>query len=880
MANKEHNSQDKNPRIGILLHREGFLEEEDLKRALEIQHNEKRLTGAPLGRIFTETKLLSVNDLKSLLNHPQLRGTIGSLAVRKGLITEDQLHDCLREKEHGKPLGEFLVQKGLITPSDLQSLITEQLNAPKLGKLALLQGLINQRDLEEALRIQKTPRSLGQILCDMGVISPLDLHYVVHKYGKQLKLGEILIKLNYIDEETLNNALMEQKNSSDSLGDILLSKKIITGQQLQEALSVQANIPFESLEGFSYKEEEKGYLTKIISRKYAEKNLILPVSQNDNSLILAVIRPESLLAAYELATVYRHLKISCILITPEKFNELFEILYSEQLGLVTSASTSDEELVTPSCNIDFMQAKLDEDMELESKQAPIYDNGRDIEAEEIVNFIISYAISNRASDIHIEQDREGIKLRYRIDGVLNDINIKWLKDKLQEKIGSIISRIKIISNLDIAEKRLPQDGVFRINYYDKTKGRRTDLDFRVATCKGITGENIVIRILDSGSGDVDLEGLDHSPHVLKPFKRCLGSSAGIILVTGPTGSGKSTTLYGALKYVYNPSLKIITAEDPIEYSFPGIMQTQIHPKIGLTFARLLRSFLRLDPDVILVGEIRDEETAKISFDAAQTGHLVLSTLHTNDSISSVSRLFDLGIDPTQIISSLSCVLAQRLVRKICPVCMKEHVPDEEEWSLFFEEYPAHLKFYKGDGCESCGFTGYKGRTLLSEVFMVDKDISKAIANKADADGLKRLAMEFGMKTMLDDALLKLRDTTLSEIRRVIPNEMIERFRTQHNKVLTKSYEHEEKLQYKDKYKGKGLILSDPLKDHEIIKDMYKKHTSVATKSNGQSTNISYNEFREFITESFNDICRKYGCSRVAFDIEIRNRRVEISALPY
>lgn len=253
----------------------------------------------------------------------------------------------------------------------------------------------------------------------------------------------------------------------------------------------------------------------------------------------------------------------------------------------------------------------------------------------------------------------------------------------------------------------------------------------------------------------------------------------MILVSGPTGSGKSSTLYAALQYINGPGIKIITAEDPIEYSFPGIMQTQINTKIDLTFARLLRSFLRLDPDVILVGEIRDQETAGISFDAAQTGHVLLSTLHTNDSVSAVSRLVDLGIDYNQIASNLIGVVSQRLVRRNCIKCSRPCTPAKEEWSLFFNRYPEHIHFHKGIGCKACDFTGYSGRTLVSELFEISPKITLAISCKSSENELKRLAVSAGMKTMADDGLMKMNQISLSELIRVLPLEMIKEFKSRH-----------------------------------------------------------------------------------------------------
>lgn len=860
-----------NLRIGDLLVKEGFVKQEDIQRALTIQKEEAELAKYPLGQILVRMGAIQEEDLQGLLNHPELKRDLGSLAIEKGYITRTQLAEALRKQTPGQPLGDLLVKEGYLSPEQLQDLQKEQMNSKRLGELAVQKNLIDEKTLQHALKIQKSPRVLGEILCDLELVSPLDLYYVLNKYKKQFKLGEILIRLGYIDKETLNQALREQRHSSESLGEILVRKQLITNEQLQEALSRQCNIPFRNLRGFAYSEEDKKVLSGIISRKYAEKNLMIPISLIGKDLTLAIVRPENIHTARELKGLYSNLNIKCVLITEEKFSELFEVLYSAKLGrFQTKVDQEEQEEEESPKGIDFMQIELDEDMDSDADEGPVYD-AQDIEAEELVNFIIKYGISNGASDIHIEQDREGAKLRYRIDGVLQDVNISWLKKKLQEKAGSIISRIKIISNLDIAERRLPQDGVFRINYYDKARGQKYDLDFRVATCRAIAGENVTIRILDSRKANVGLESLNHSPHVLEPFKRFLKSSAGMILVSGPTGSGKSSTLYAALKYIYDPGIKIITAEDPIEYSFPGIMQTQVNPKIDLTFSRLLRSFLRLDPDVILVGEIRDEETAKIGFDAAQTGHLLLSTVHTNDSVSAVPRLMDLNVERAQIAASLSCVLAQRLVRRICPSCIMEIVPDEKEWAIIFDEYPSHLQFYKGKGCEACGYTGYQGRTLLSEIFVVDKDIASALSKGAEVDDIKVIAMEKGMLTMLDDGLMKLRLTTLSEIIRVVPHDMIQTFRMRERQRRMREEELPEGAQQ--------FMLTDVRAQSDVINGIYDAYEKLISTNGGKGRRVDRPIFVEFIKESFEKICREHNCSKVSFILEKNHDGVEISALP-
>ncbi len=859
-----------NMRIGALLVREGFVRQEDIQRALEIQKKEVELSRYPLGQILVGMGAIKEEDLNELLNHPELKRDLSTLAIEKGYITRQQLAECLKKQSPGQPLGDLLVKEGFLTPEQLKDLQNEQLKSKRLGELAVQKNLIDEKTLKRALKIQKSPRVLGEILCDLELVNPLDLYYVLNKYKKQFKLGEILVRLGYVDKESLNQALQEQRHSSESIGEILVRKKLITTEQLQDALSRQCNIPFRSLKGFTYSEEDKRRLAGIISQKYAEKNLMIPISLIGKDLTLALVRPENIHTARELKSLYTHLNIKCILVTENKFSELFEILYSKKLGRFQGLQEKEEEADETSQGMDFMQIELDEDMEGDADEGPVYD-AQDIEAEELVNFIIKYGISNGASDIHIEQDREGAKLRYRIDGVLQDVNISWLKKKLQEKAGSIISRIKIISNLDIAERRLPQDGVFRINYYDKARGQKYDLDFRVATCRAIAGENVTIRILDSRKANVGLESLNHSPHVLEPFKRFLKSSAGMILVSGPTGSGKSSTLYAALKYIYDPGIKIITAEDPIEYSFPGIMQTQVNPKIGLTFSRLLRSFLRLDPDVILVGEIRDEETAKIGFDAAQTGHLLLSTVHTNDSVSAVPRLMDLNVERAQIAASLSCVLAQRLVRRICPSCITEVVPDEKEWAILFDEYPSHLQFYKGKGCEACGYTGYQGRTLLSEIFVVDKDIAVALTKGAEVDDIKRIALDKGMLTMLDDGLMKLKETTLSEIIRVIPHDMIQSFRSR-NKEYGFQGPH---------FQGGSnrFLVSDAKAQTDVIENIYETYERLISTNGGQGKRVEQGLFTEFIQKSFEEICKNYQCSKVSFVVEKNEGKVEVSAFP-
>jgi type IV pilus assembly protein PilB len=525
------------------------------------------------------------------------------------------------------------------------------------------------------------------------------------------------------------------------------------------------------LDNFFYDELHKNDLIKFISEKYARRNMILPLMLEGRLLLIGIAYPDGFTAIDELRLIYRNLNMKTAFITEKRFVTLFTSLYNVIFKAPVKTVNELDKLPSNANLFNFKKLTA-----REKQKSTIY-AGAETEIKKIVDYIINYGISNGASDIHFEQDRKGVTLRYRIAGLCQEPEIPWLKNKLKEKPEAVISRIKVMSNLDIAERRFPQDGVFRASY--KENKQTFDLDFRVAVCPAIVGENITIRILDSRKVGLGLNNLNHSKHVLTPLRPMFKSSAGLILVSGPTGSGKSSTLYAALQYINEPQIKIITAEDPIEYSFPGIMQTQINTKIDLTFARLLRSFLRLDPDVILVGEIRDQETASISFDAAQTGHLLLSTIHTNDSISVVSRLLDLGIDYNQIASNLIGVVSQRLIRRNCSKCSRPFEPPKDEWSLFFNQYPDHTIFYKGIGCKACDFTGYSGRTLVSELFEIDRTMTLAISCRTNETKLKQIAIKNGMRTMADDGLMKMSQISLSELIRVLPLEMIKEFKTRH-----------------------------------------------------------------------------------------------------
>ena len=888
---KAISDQEKEPfRLGEMLVKKKFITEGDLERALGIQQFEIKLQNQPIGQILVEMNALNQMEVEGIIDHPHLREKLGAMAIDQGFITEDELNDCIRNKKDGQLIGQVLVSRGYLSDEELNKLINEQISSPKFGQLAVSLGLVDNETLRKALRIQKSTRRLGEILCDIGVINPVDLNRCLQKAKKDLDITDTFVEMGFITEDELNKLKAASRFEENEIGEIMVKKNIISEVDLQTAYSRHYNIPFETLTGFTYNSEEKQVLSKIISRKYSESKLILPISLYENELTIALYRPSNKLDyIYELKNMYRAYDFHSMLITKGKFEELFEVLYSTHLG---TGDAKDEKggPLSKSPDVDVVELNIDEN-KIPERDPTIQAVNNDMEAEELVNFILSYGITNGASDIHIEQSRKGVKLRYRFDGILRETGIGWLKDKIQEKAPSIISRIKILSNLDITEKRLPQDGSFRMNYYDKNKKEKIDLDFRVAVCNGAVDENVTIRILDPRNAERGLESLNHSHHIIEPFKHLLKTPSGIVLVVGPTGSGKTSTLYAALNYIDNPGIKIITAEDPIEYQFPNIMQTQVNLKINLTFARLLRSFLRFDPDIIFVGEIRDEETAKIAFDAAQTGHLILSTLHTNDSPGAISRLTELGVEYGQLASSLMCVLAQRLVRKICPSCIEEYLPDQKEWEPLFKTLPSHLRFYRGAGCEKCNHSGYDGRIVLSEIFTLTPEINQAL-NKGyyDESQFSKLVIESGMETMIDDGISKLSQTTLSEIIRMLPHDMIRKFRNRQHSQHDVDLLVEELLEGKYSETSEDEIIQEST-SFEIINPETETskldlilggYETFRKKIMGNDIDpVDPQVFKEFIVESFYKVYEKQPCKSITFNIQENDGKdkIEIFAVP-
>ncbi len=526
----------------------------------------------------------------------------------------------------------------------------------------------------------------------------------------------------------------------------------VTEEQLLAVLSEFFDVPYVDLREVNIPEE----LVKIIPRDTAEKTLIVPFARSGPTLKVAMKDPSDVQVREKIRfnTGYRIQPFVALdFRIKEKLEEIYGKAEEEFFSRITQEifqESPKEEIPELQDVISKSQVLSLDDLKQLATQAPVV---------KLVNAIILEALKRGASDIHVEPFEKELRIRYRIDGVLHVVA------RYQPEIkDAVVARFKVLSNMDIAEKRLPQDGRMRARF----KGR--DIDFRVSTVPTIYGEKVVLRILDKGGLKLDLSELGLEDREYELLKKAIFSPYGMVLVTGPTGSGKTTTLYSSLLTVNTPEVNIMTVEDPVEYNLYGINQVQVKPEIGLTFARALRAFLRQDPDIIMVGEIRDTETAEIAIEAALTGHLVFSTLHTNDAPSTVTRLIDMGIENFLVSSSIILVIAQRLARRICPYCKEEFAYPKEVLKEvgFSDEEILSLKTYRGKGCEKCDYTGYKGRVALYEVMEMVSEIRDAVVKGKNADEIRKLAVKHGMRTLREVGKIKVSKgvTTPEEVLRV------------------------------------------------------------------------------------------------------------------
>jgi type IV pilus assembly protein PilB len=545
------------------------------------------------------------------------------------------------------------------------------------------------------------------------------------------RIGQILLSEGEIDENQLDKALEIQKNNGDVIGSILIQEGFITRDQLYKHLESQIGVSYINLEGIEVPEE----IISLVSRKIVLKYHLIPVNLEDGVLTVAMSDPLNMFAIDDLRLETGN-EIKPMLADSVQISEMIPVYYKEpELGV----EPAEEIKITPA-NFEEEMEKVKEEIEFEvlkKETAETTVNISDVENAPIVrmlNMIFKNAIDKGASDIHIEAYEDCVMVRFRIDGQLVEI---MKHDKKLQQI--LVARVKIISGLNIAEKRLPQDGRVALKINNR------NYDFRVSVLPTMFGEKVVIRIADKEGFNKSKNELGFFDDDLEKFDAILDNPHGIVLVTGPTGSGKSTTLYTALRELSKPTINILTVEDPVEATIRGINQVQVNTKAGMTFPNALRSFLRQDPDIIMVGEIRDGETAEIAIRAAITGHLVLSTLHTNDSISSINRLVDMGVEPFLIASSLVGVVAQRLVRRLCNECKEEYTAGEREAKLL--SIDDDIKLYRKVGCPACNDSGYKGRIAIYEILTITNELKELISAGATTGQLKEVALKNGMKTL-------------------------------------------------------------------------------------------------------------------------------------
>jgi type IV pilus assembly protein PilB len=563
-----------------------------------------------------------------------------------------------------------------------------------------------------------------------------------------VRLGELLTKASLITQDQLKEALKLQKETGGKLGETLIKLGFVSEEDITECLSQQFGVPSINLAHF----EIDPSVIKLIPADVARKYNILPVNKTGATITIAMADPTNVFAMDDIKFMTGY-NVEPVVASELGIKAAIDNYYGTTASLELKKVM--EDLQTES-NADLEVLEDDEELDVEA----LAEGAEEAPVVKLVNLILTDAIKRGASDIHIEPYEKEFRVRFRIDGILYEIMNPPLKLK-----DAMTSRMKILSKLDISEKRLPQDG--RIKLKMKLNEKNKELDFRVSVLPTLFGEKIVLRLLDKDNLRLDMTKLGFEPESLVKFEEAIFKPWGMVLVTGPTGSGKTNTLYSALAKVNSPEVNIMTAEDPVEFNLPGINQVQMKESIGLNFAATLRSFLRQDPNIILVGEIRDFETAEIAIKAALTGHLVLSTLHTNDAPSTINRLMNMGIEPFLVATSVQLIAAQRLARRICANCKEEvEVAPQALINLGFrKEEVGSFSVYKGRGCDKCNNTGYKGRVGLVEVMVITDDIRELILSGGTAIDIKKRANEIGMISLRRSGLIKIMDgiTTIEEV---------------------------------------------------------------------------------------------------------------------
>lgn len=557
--------------------------------------------------------------------------------------------------------------------------------------------------------------------------------------AKKTDVIDLLLKKGLVTQDDVDRAKNDAKSTGLTVEKSLEKLGMVTEEDIACAMAEELGVPFIDLKEYILDTE----VVKLVTEAMAKEYKTIPIFRVDETLTVAMANPRDIIAIDEIRNKTKCSNIDTVLSSEDAIAKAIDQYYSG-VGKV--------EDVIKGVTAEGLEALITEDTGVKklaeiAEEAPII---------KLVNLIVMEAVRKRASDIHIEPDESVLRIRYRVDGIMREANT--MPKHLQ---AAVSSRVKLLSKMDIAEKRRPQDGKIQLKLENK------NLDLRVSTCPTVHGENIVIRILDKSSVLLGMEELGFDKEILDRYNKLVRQPHGVILVTGPTGSGKTSTLYASLATVNSVEKNIITIEDPVEYQIPLVRQTQVNPKIGLTFAEGLRTFLRQDPDIMMVGEIRDKDTAGIAVHASLTGHLVFSTLHTNDSCSAITRLVDMGIEPFLVSSTLIGVLAQRLVRVICERCKEKYTPPSNILKdLGLSEKSA---VYRGIGCAKCSYTGFSGRTGIFELLAVDEEIRDLIVNKSSADEIRKKAVQKGLKVLLQDGARKIKEgiTTPEEVLRVM-----------------------------------------------------------------------------------------------------------------
>jgi type IV pilus assembly protein PilB len=581
----------------------------------------------------------------------------------------------------------------------------------RLGEVLVREGLITAAQLAQALDRQAAGERylpLGQILIESGAVARDRLGAALTRHGKRARLGELLVRAGAISQEQLSIALDQQRAAGGRLGDTLAHLNFVARDEVARLLWAQLNIPAVDLDRLPIEPEA----ARVVNAHYARRHRVVPVALSGRTLTVAIDDGAALDVLDELRRSTGYV-VSPVAAPRAALDRGLARAYGG------NAPVGDAEA----------RLELLEDPGPEEGTRPYARHLRylsEVHGDEIVRRLLLTAVTLRASDIHLEQLGDRVAVRFRIDGMLQERECGVPPSELARSAREIVSRLKILARLDIAERRRPQSGGFQARL--ARSGETLTFNFRVSIVPGYHGENVVVRVLDPRRAPRSVQRIGFSPALAETWLRLLSRPTGIILITGPTGSGKSTTLYASLNTLYRPAVKIVTAEDPIEYVYDNFCQSEVNPRVGNTFASYLRSFLRHDPEIIMIGEIRDEETAEMAFRAAQTGHLLLSTLHTNDALGAVPRLLDLGVEPSLIASSLLGVLSQRLLRAVCQECAVDYRPNPDVLRELFSVPPEGFRWRRGRGCSRCHHTGYRGRLPVGELW-VPSEMDLLLINK-------------------------------------------------------------------------------------------------------------------------------------------------------